>query len=170
MMRTIVAATDGSAAAQKAVELASDLAGKYQARLVLVHVLHHRALPELKVEHLATVPEAYRPAVADMAAMLAGTVDRGSQTGAALRRALDLYGQQMLDDAATTARERGAKEVIVSLQEGDPVQCILDCAEREKADVIVVGSRGLGNLKGLFLGSVSHKLSQLARCSCITVK
>jgi nucleotide-binding universal stress UspA family protein len=170
MMRTIVVATDGSAAAQKAVELASDLAGKYQARLVLVHVLHHKALPELKVQHLATVPEAYRPAVADMAAMLAGTVDRGSETGAALRRALDLYGQQMLDEAATTARERGAKEVIVSLQEGDPVQRILECAERENADAIVVGSRGLGNLKGLFLGSVSHKLSQLARCSCITVR
>ena len=169
-MRTIVVATDGSASAQKAVELASDLAGKYQARLVLVHVLHHKALPELKVEHLATVPEAYRPAVADMAAMLAGTVDRGSQTGAALRRAFDLYGQQILDEAATTARERGAKEVIVSLQEGDPVQRILECAEREKADLIVVGSRGLGNLKGLFLGSVSHKLSQLATCSCITVK
>jgi nucleotide-binding universal stress UspA family protein len=170
MMRTIVAAIDGSAAAQKAVQLASDLAGKYQARLVLIHVLHNRTFPELRVEHLAKVPEAHRPAVADVAAMLAGTVDRGSETGAALRRALDLYGQQILDEAATTARERGVKEVIVSLEEGDPVQRILECAEREKADAIVVGSRGLGNLKGLFLGSVSHKLSQLSPCSCITVK
>ena len=169
-MRTILAATDGSAPAQKAVEFASDLAGKYQARLVLVHVLHHRSFPQLKVEHLATVPEAYRPAVADMAAMLAGTVDRGSETGAALRRALDLHGQQILDEAARTARELGAKDVSVSLEEGDPVQRILECAEREKADLIVVGSRGLGDLKGLFLGSVSHKVSQLATCSCITVK
>lgn len=169
-MRTIVAATDGSAAAQKAVELAGDLAAKYRARLVLVHVLHHRSLPELKVEHLATVPEAYRPAVADVAAMLAGTVDRGSETGAALRRALDLYGQQILDEAARTARDRGAEDVNVSLQEGDPVRRILECAEREKADLVVVGSRGLGDLKGLFLGSVSHKVSQLATCSCITVK
>ncbi len=170
MMRTILAATDGSAAAQKAIELASDLAAKYQARLVLVHVLHHRGLPELKVEQLATVPEAHRPAVADVAAMLAGTVDRSSETGAALRRALDLSGQQILDEAAETARERGAKDVTVSLQEGDPVRRILECAEREKADLIVVGSRGLGDLKGLFLGSVSHKVSQLATCSCITVK
>lgn len=170
MLRTIVAATDGSPAAQKAVELASELALKYQARLVLVHVLHHRGLPKLKLEHLATVPEAHRPAVADVAAMLAGTVDRGSETGAALRRALDLCGQQILDDAAGTARHRGVREVIVSLQEGDPVHCILECAEREKADLIVVGSRGLGDLQGLFLGSVSHKLSQLAHCSCITVK
>lgn len=169
-MRTILVATDGSAPAQKAVELASDLAGKYQARLVLVHVLHHKSMPQLKAEHLATVPEAYRPAVADMAAMLAGTVDRGSETGAALRRALDLYGQQILEEAARTARELGAKDVSALLEEGDPVQRILECAEREKADLIVVGSRGLGNLKGLFLGSVSHKLNQAAHCSCITVK
>ena len=169
-MRTIVAATDGSAAAQKAVQLAGDLAAKYQARLVLIHVLHHGTFPGLKVEHLATVPEAHRPAVADVAAMLAGTVERGSETGAALRRALDSYGQQLLDEATQTARERGAKEVVVSLEEGDPVRRILECAEREKADAIVVGSRGLGNFKGLFLGSVSHKLSQLSPCSCITVK
>ncbi len=175
MIRTIIAATDGSAAAQKAVELAGDLAAKYRARLVLVHVLQHRRLPKdarhlLEVEHLAQVPEAQRPAVADMAAMLAGTIDRGSETGAALRRVLELWGQQILDEAAATARERGAENVSVSLQEGDPVQHILECAEREKADLIVVGSRGLGDLKGLFLGSVSHKLSQLATCSCITVK
>ena len=175
MMRTILAATDGSAAARKAVELASDLAAKYRARLVLIHVLQHRSLLRgarhpLEVEHLAVVPEAQRPAVADVAAMLTGTIDRGSETGAALRRVLELWGQQILDEAAGMARTRGAEDVVVSLQEGDPVQRILEHAEREKADMIVVGSRGLGDLKGLFLGSVSHKLSQLASCSCITVK
>lgn len=43
-------------------------------------------------------------------------------------------------------------------------------AKRAKADLIAMGRRGLGGVKGLLLGSVSHKVSQLADCSVLTVK
>ena len=35
---------------------------------------------------------------------------------------------------------------------------------------VVVGSRGLSEIRGLLLGSVSHKVCQLAPCTCVTVK
>ena len=54
--------------------------------------------------------------------------------------------------------------------EGDPADCILETAAREKADMIVIGSRGLSNLKSLLVGSVSHKVSHLADCTCVSVK
>ena len=56
------------------------------------------------------------------------------------------------------------------LIEGEPVRSILAFASLHHVDTIVVGSRGLSDLKGLLMGSVSHKLGQLAKVTCITVK
>jgi nucleotide-binding universal stress UspA family protein len=46
----------------------------------------------------------------------------------------------------------------------------LDIADRENADLIVVGSRGLGRLRELLIGSVSHKVAMLAKCPCLIVR
>ena len=175
MFKTIVAATDGSKHALKAIDLASELAAKYQAKLILVHVLQRTAVPEpvrrmLEVEHLAEPRSAKRPPTGDYSVMLASTMDRGSEASAQLRRVFDAWGKQILEEAERTARERGVKALATVVAEGDPVHEILECARREGADLLVVGSRGLGDLQGLFLGSVSHKLNQLAHCTCITVK
>jgi len=51
----------------------------------------------------------------------------------------------------------------------DPAKRIVEAAH-EGADPIVMGSRGLSDLKGLFQGSVSHKVSSRAPCTCLMVK
>ena len=56
------------------------------------------------------------------------------------------------------------------LLDGDPADEILRYADRNGIDLITVGSRGLGGLKGLFLGSVSHKLIDETECPCLVVK
>jgi nucleotide-binding universal stress UspA family protein len=56
------------------------------------------------------------------------------------------------------------------LADGDPAQSILHLAKERGVDTIVMGSRGLSDIKGLFVGSVSHKINHLAECTCITVK
>ena len=53
---------------------------------------------------------------------------------------------------------------------GNPADEIVEFAKQKQIDLIVMGSRGLSDIKGLFLGSVSHKVSHLAECTCITVK
>ncbi len=56
------------------------------------------------------------------------------------------------------------------LREGNPAEAILKAAKQVDADLIVLGTRGLSDLKGLLLGSVSHKVIQLSPCSCLVVK
>jgi nucleotide-binding universal stress UspA family protein len=53
---------------------------------------------------------------------------------------------------------------------GDPAAEILATAGRIGADLIVIGSRGLGALKGVVLGSVSQKVAQAAACPVMIVK
>ena len=55
------------------------------------------------------------------------------------------------------------------LEFGDPAGVLVDYAKAHAIDLIVMGRRGLGDLGGLLLGSVSHKVAQLASCACLTV-
>ena len=52
---------------------------------------------------------------------------------------------------------------------GDPAEALIKVAKDVHADAVVVGRRGLGQLKGLLLGSVSQKLASLAPCMAIIV-
>ncbi len=53
---------------------------------------------------------------------------------------------------------------------GDPAAEIIEIAEKEKADLIIIGSRGLGAIQGVVLGSVSQKVAQHATCPVMIVK
>ncbi|SHE91288.1 universal stress protein [Desulforamulus putei] len=57
----------------------------------------------------------------------------------------------------------------ITLQ-GDPAEEIVKLAESGEYDEIVIGSRGLSRVKELFLGSVSHKVVQIAKCPVVIVK
>jgi nucleotide-binding universal stress UspA family protein len=55
-------------------------------------------------------------------------------------------------------------------RDGDPAEAILDVAQEQKADLIVVGNRGLTGIERFLLGSVSSKLSHHAPCSVMIVR
>ena len=65
---------------------------------------------------------------------------------------------------------KGVRDVEVIVVEGDPVRTIVDTAKARDIDMIVIGSRGRGDLEGLLLGSVSHMVVQLAPCTCVVVR
>lgn len=54
--------------------------------------------------------------------------------------------------------------------EGRPSERIVEVAKEGKFDVIVMGSRGLGGIKGFFLGSVSDRVADEAACPVLIVK
>jgi nucleotide-binding universal stress UspA family protein len=61
-------------------------------------------------------------------------------------------------------------EIHTEVLEGDPASAIIEVASVSKSDVIVMGSRGLGRLAGLLLGSTSQKVVAHAPCPVLIVR
>ncbi len=148
MTKTILAATDGSDHAERAVEVAAAIADIYDATLILVHVLPD-VVNERLPEYLEKLVEFER-------------LDVGE--------ALNAIGESIIHQAQQKAWKQGVKDIEIVLTTGSPAKEILEIAERLSVDFIVMGSRGRGDLEGLLMGSVSHKVSHLAKQTCITVK
>jgi nucleotide-binding universal stress UspA family protein len=77
-------------------------------------------------------------------------------------------GQAVLDDARQKLGNT-TLDVHEELQEGPEAESILSVAENRQADLIVMGTRGLGAVKGLLLGSVSRKVIHYSSCLVIVV-
>lgn len=174
MFKTILVAVDGSDHALKAVELASDIAAKYDARMVLLHVLLPDSEPEellrlAEIEGLSTEARSELKRIESMPRLMA-SAGVGFVQLPVPRHLLEDIGRHIQESSKRAAERKGVKKISLAMETGDPAKRILESAKREDADLIVVGSRGLSDLKGLFLGSVSHKVSQHATCTCITVK
>ncbi len=66
--------------------------------------------------------------------------------------------------------QRAGVKVEMEVLEGPPPRAILAVAEAREADLIIIGSRGLGAIRGLLLGSVSERVIRLARCPVLVVR
>jgi nucleotide-binding universal stress UspA family protein len=140
----ILVGLDGSEYSLKALDFAADLAKKYQSQLVLVHVV-------MRQIYAINPPEA---------GVLAGT---------AIVRELEEDGKAILAKGEETVK---AQEIPVEtrLRQGVPAEELLRAAADEKVDLVVLGSRGLSQVRAFFLGSVSDKVSHHAKCPTLIVR
>lgn len=174
MIRKILLAYDGSDNSRRALDLACEMASKLQADLYILHVLMHgRPNDELvrmaEVEHMAAhVQKTVNPGVTygggvyDLFAP--GTDD------AVATRVIAAVGEQLLAQARSIAEENGVDRVQAATRNGDYADQILDAADAQDADMIVLGSRGLGKIRGTVLGSVSQKVLHHAVQTVVVVK
>jgi nucleotide-binding universal stress UspA family protein len=142
-MKVIIAATDGSQGAERAISAAADLTKAVDGRLLLVNV----GQSGLSQRQLRTIGRLQ--------------LTEGD--------ALEGISDRILAKANALARARGAAKVETMSCAGDPAEALIKVAKDAHADALVVGRRGLGQLKGLLLGSVSQKLASLAPCMAIIV-
>ena len=77
-------------------------------------------------------------------------------------------GQAVLDEVLQKLDKTKLK-VRMELREGPEAESILKAAESSQADLIVMGTRGLGAVKGMLVGSVSRKVIHLAACPVMVV-
>ncbi len=179
-MNTILVPTDGSEAADKAVKLACDLAAKHDARVCLLHVLLRDKEPEnlrklaaaseidAKLQDALASAAAAPPDPSIPAAVLA--MDPTAVAHPVPTEILQALGKQVLVAAERAVKAQGIEAVSEALEDGEAAQCIVDLAAREQADTIVMGHRGLGDVEGIALGSVSNRVSHLASCTVIMIR
>ena len=147
MYKHILVPVDGSDHSFKALDIAADLSGKYGSTLTLVHVVPSTEIPKglqkwAKSEQFLNPPEAiYQQAIAD----------------------------GILEAADRRLSGKNIATVKHATEQGDAAKGILKAAAREKADLIVLGTRGLSDFQGMVLGSVAHKVTHAAPCTVITV-
>ena len=77
---------------------------------------------------------------------------------------------EMLDAARDEAGSAGVEQVETFARQGDAADAILDIAEEQRADLIVVGNKGMTGAKRFLLGSVPNKISHHAPCSVLIVR
>lgn len=140
MFHTIMLATDGSAAAERASDCAASLALRYNAQVLVFHAL-------------AAPSESY------------GEPNYSPVLGPRLAAARDL-----IDAATRRLHELGVTEVEAEVIEGPAAEVILNVITTRAPDLLVIGARGMSPWKGLLLGSVSQPLTQRATCPVLVVK
>ena len=145
MFSSIVVGTDGSETAGKAVLQATELARQVGATVSLVSAYEPVSNQRLR-EEKREVPK-------DMEWMVNPREDV----------------EATLKGAAEKLEGAGVK-VETYAREGDAADAILDVAEETKADLIVVGNKGMTGTKRFLLGSVPNKVSHHAPCSVLIIR
>ena len=146
MYGSIVVGTDGSDTAKEAVRQATELAKAMGSKVLLVSA--YEPVPESRLRNERNeVPT-------DVSWMVNPREDV----------------QAVLDAEAERIGSAGVGEVETFAREGDPADAILDVAEETKADLIVVGNKGMTGARRFLLGSVPNKVSHHAPCNVMIVR
>ena len=145
MFNRIVVGTDGSETATEAVATAVELAKISKAKLEIVSA--YEPIPQ---QRLREEKEG-----------ISGDVSH------AINPREDV--QFVLDKAAAVAK-KAKVDVVTHPREGDPADAILDVAEENDADLVLVGNKGMTGARRFLLGSVPNKISHHAPCDVWIVK
>jgi nucleotide-binding universal stress UspA family protein len=144
MFSKILVAVDGSPFAKRALKCAADIARKYGSKLIILHVVLRRL-------YAVTPSEA---------GVLATTV---------FVKEMEAEGQEIVKEAEDFVKDEGV-DFVCKVVQGVPADEIVKAAHAEGVDLIVIGSRGLTEVRAFLLGSVSDKVSHHAKCPTLIVK
>lgn len=151
-MNKILLAVDSSEHSQRAANTAGELSAALDIPVVVVHV----------------VPDSGPLDLADDAAVR--EYARIEDVVVTQRDLLRSLGTDLVARAAATIRDAGGQVDTTEVLVGSPAKEIVSFAEAHDADCIVMGRRGLGDVGGLFMGSVSHKVGHMTSRTLITTE
>ena len=138
--------TDFSENADLAFDLALDLAKKYGARLLLVHVVPPLVFPSPTMEEFISEQANYQ--------FIEQVIQRSTEQ-------MESRYVQRLDSYSNFQ---------VRVLSGHPASELLNFIDQEQLDLIVMGTHGFTGLAHFFLGSTAEKVVRRANCSVLTVR
>lgn len=150
MIERILVAIDGSSHSIKAVEYAAEIGAGCNAKVHILTVIRAQQSEKVSKE-LRNFAQLEHIAGGDQAA-------------------INLLSNELLSYAEELAQDRGVADIVCSIKTGPVARTIVDVAEKTNADMIIIGSRGLGNIEATLRGGVSHRVELLAKCPVLTVK
>jgi nucleotide-binding universal stress UspA family protein len=177
MIKRILVAMDGSDHANKALDVACEMAARFDAELIAMHVIPEKSISQAERRLAEAECQSEGAKDFDFMSGKGARSDTGFQSQRLAEQAAETQGRLrwalgncLMRNANARAKEKAVQQVRTITRAGDPAKEILSVAGEEHVDIIVMGRRGLGDLAGLLLGSVSHKVSHLADCACLTLK
>ena len=141
MWKKILVPIDGSKYGEKAIEIAADLAKPFKSKITLL-------LVNVPMSHI----------YADEGFLVPDYTDD-----------LEKQGAKLLARSLKIAESNGLKAETLMVT-GNAAEQIANVANREKYDLIIIGSRGLSRAKAFLLGSVSDKVIRYSKCPVLVVK
>ena len=149
MFKNILVSVDGSDSSNKALEAAAELAANSGGTLHILHVVREMQVP-----------------------LNPGLMDAYEKMERQRQDVLTTAGEHLINQAKRAVESEGLDDdkIETDIGAGDPASAIVDYAAKNKADLIVLGSRGHGKVEGLLMGSVSRKVSNTAKTNCLIIK
>ena len=149
MFKNILVAVDGSDSSNRALEAAAELAASSGGKLHILHVVR-----EMQVPLNPGLMEAYEK------------MERHRQ------EVLKTVGEHLINQAKRAVESKGLDEdrIETDIGAGDPATAIVNYGAKNKADLIVLGSRGHSKVESLLLGSVSRKVGNTTKTNCLIIK
>jgi nucleotide-binding universal stress UspA family protein len=145
MFDRIVVGTDGSETAAEAVRTAIELAKLSDARLEIVSA--YEPVPQSRLK------------------------EEGSGISGDVSHVVNPREDvQFVLDKASSEAKKAKVDVVTHPREGDPADAILDVAEENNADIVIVGNKGMTGARRFLLGSVPNKISHHAPCDVWIVR
>jgi len=175
MFKSVILATDGSGHAKRAAAVAVDIAATFKARLTLVTVLSR----SMTLEDIEAAPQSRHlpPDAKKLMRRIYNALRETRTVDADVRQYVpampllqESLGALILDEAEVMAKRKKVTQVARVVDHGDAAVQILKQSRKAKADLIVMGTRGLSSFRGLLIGSVSNKVIHDSKCAVLTVK
>ncbi|BBH24138.1 universal stress protein UspA [Paenibacillus baekrokdamisoli] len=141
MFARILVGYDGSECSQRALDVAVKMVEENRASVITVAHVYH--LPSMVLSQGYAIPESFV-------------------------KEFDEQAKAMTSEALTRIAHLPESHAVTL--NGTPYQAILEYADENGSDLIIIGSRGLGGFREMMLGSVSHRIVQHAKIPVMVVK